>query len=381
MTRRAFASFFMGGFECSAHRRGDGRRLDLIESSGHFASHAADYRQLTELGIRTVRDGLRWHLIEKQGGRYDWSSFLPMLRAARANGTEVIWDLCHYGWPDHLDIWRPAFVDSFARFARKAAELIRDEGIGAPAFCPVNEISFWAWAGGDMARINPNCHGRGGELKAQLVRATIAAVDALLSVDPTARIVYSEPAVHVAADPGRPEDRDRAEAYRQSQFEAWDMIAGTQRPELGGNPRYLDRLGLNFYPDNQWYLDGGIIPFGHHDYRPLRAILAEAFRRYRRPLLITETGAEGTARAAWLHYVGEEVEASLQDGVPVEGICLYPVLEYLGWDNDRRCPVGLLGAVSESGRRPVYEPLAAELRRQSGIAAGIAKIAPARRAV
>ena len=41
-------------------------------------------------------------------GRYDWSSFLPMLRAARETGTQVLWDLLHYGWPDDLDIWRPA---------------------------------------------------------------------------------------------------------------------------------------------------------------------------------------------------------------------------------------------------------------------------------
>ena len=65
---------------------------------------------LAEHGIRTVRDGLRWHLIETAPGRYDWSSFLPMLRAARDTGTQVIWDLAHYGWPDDLDIWSPAFV-------------------------------------------------------------------------------------------------------------------------------------------------------------------------------------------------------------------------------------------------------------------------------
>jgi hypothetical protein len=28
-------SFFLGGFECSSHRRADGERLDLIASSGH----------------------------------------------------------------------------------------------------------------------------------------------------------------------------------------------------------------------------------------------------------------------------------------------------------------------------------------------------------
>ncbi|RWO95779.1 MAG: hypothetical protein EOQ99_33560, partial [Mesorhizobium sp.] len=33
--RSVFASFFMAGFECSSHRRGDGVRLDLIRATAH----------------------------------------------------------------------------------------------------------------------------------------------------------------------------------------------------------------------------------------------------------------------------------------------------------------------------------------------------------
>jgi hypothetical protein len=55
-----FASFFMGGFECSSHRRSDGLRLDLIRSTGHEGHVLSDYRACAELGLRTVRDGLRW---------------------------------------------------------------------------------------------------------------------------------------------------------------------------------------------------------------------------------------------------------------------------------------------------------------------------------
>src|SRR5690349_12131057 len=103
-SRSLFRSFFLGGFECSTHRRGDGRRLDLLSATGHDRHAADDYRMLGHHGIAAVRDGLRWHLIEVAPGHYDWSSVLPMLRAARQNGTQVIWDLCHYGWPDDLDI-------------------------------------------------------------------------------------------------------------------------------------------------------------------------------------------------------------------------------------------------------------------------------------
>jgi len=64
--------------------------------------------------------------------------------------------------------------------------------------------------------------------------------------------------------------------------------------------------------------------------------------------------------------VGGQVAAALHAGVPVQGICLYPVLSHPGWDDDRYCPNGLLemGGQHNTGRRPVHAPLAAELRRQ-----------------
>jgi hypothetical protein len=225
-------------------------------------------------------------------------------------------------------------------------------------------MSFWAWAGGDMARFNPNTRGRGGELKRQLARATIQAVHAVREVDARARIICAEPAIYVHPASPREKDRQAAEGYRLSQYEAHDMLIGRLEPELGGSPDMLDIVGLNFYPDNQWVLGGGTIPMGHHDYRPFREMLAEAHARYGRPVIVSEAGAENTARPAWLNYVAGEVAGAREAQVPVEAICLYPVLDYPGWDNDRCCDVGLFGVPDESGRRCVYGPLADELERQ-----------------
>jgi hypothetical protein len=38
----------------------------------------------------------------------------------------------------------------------------------------VNEIAYFAWAGGDHALMNPRATGRADELKRQLVRAALA---------------------------------------------------------------------------------------------------------------------------------------------------------------------------------------------------------------
>ncbi|MFL6194838.1 MAG: beta-glucosidase [Thermoanaerobaculia bacterium] len=362
--RVVFRSFWMAGFESSCHRRGDGRRLDLIAATGHDRWAAEDYARVRRSGIETVRDGARWHRIERSPGRYDMSSLLPMVRAARDAGVQVIWDLCHYGWPDGLDIYRPEFVDRFADYCRAVARLIADETDEAPWYTPVNEASFWSWAGGEVGYINPCSSGRGFELKTQLVRAALAAMDAVWSVDSRARFLHCDPAIHIVAGPRRSARRADAEGHRLAQFQAWDMIQGQLWPQLGGDERYLEVVGLNFYPNNQWILHGPTIRRGERLYRPFREMLAEAWERYGRPLIVAETGAEGDHRAEWLRYVAGEVLAARRAGVPVHGICLYPIVNYPGWDDERHCESGLWCYADREGRREVHAPLAEELERQ-----------------
>ena len=358
-----FRSFFHGGFECSTQRMRPRRRLDLVASTFHDVHAEADYAALRGLGINTVRDGLRWHLIEGQPDQYDWSSAQNQLRAARNQHMQVVWDLCHYGWPEHLDIWHPAFVEHYARYAVAAASEITDVLGGGQVYCPVNEISFWAWAGGDVAFFNPWTERRGMELKTQLVRATLAGMDAIRQVDQNARFVMVDPVIHIVA---RSPGAERAAAHaRRAQFEAWDMIAGRKAPELGGCADMLDIVGVNYYSNNQWVLGGRTIRRGSARYRPFREILLETWKRYRRPIFVAETGAEGDARVDWLRYVCDEVEAAMHLGVPVQGICLYPVTDYPGWEDNRHCPCGLMGIPDETGRRPMYAPLLEELQQQT----------------
>ena len=83
---------------------------------GTTAGRARTIGRAAELGLRTVRDGLRWHLIETAPGQLRLVE-LPADAAGRARqaGVQVIWDLCHYGWPPDITFWEPEFVDRFAR--------------------------------------------------------------------------------------------------------------------------------------------------------------------------------------------------------------------------------------------------------------------------
>ena len=174
-----FKSFFIGGFECSTHRLRTGKRLDVVRSTRHDELAGRDYRLLQQYGIRTARDGLRWHLIEQSARPLRFFERRPACSAPRGTrGMQVIWDLWHYGWPDDIDIFSAAFVDRFTAFAREAAARI-SEYDDAPMVSPVNEISFFSWAGGEGGIFNPFAKHRGDEMKRQLVRASIQAIDAM----------------------------------------------------------------------------------------------------------------------------------------------------------------------------------------------------------
>jgi len=361
-----FASFFQAGFECSSHRRQDGVRLDLIRATGHDRHVLGDYRQCRELGFRTLRDGLRWHLIEKVAGKYDWSSWVPALEAAEETGIQVIWDLFHYGSPDHVNQAGEDFPERFTEFALAALEVHRSVTERPPLVCPLNEISFHSWAV-DEGYFPPVGPDEAGWFKRQLVRTGIRAARAIKQNRPETTIVWAEPLINIAPHDRRRRTVRAAAQNLQGMYEAYDWILGLAEPELGGDASLADVIGLNFYPHNQWYYQGPTIPMGHHEYRPLSDMLVEFAARYDKPVFIAETGAEGSGRPAWLHYICDEVREALRQGTRVEGICLYPITAYPGWDNSRHADTGLFSTITADGARHVYEPLYEELQRQRAI--------------
>lgn len=374
MAKGLFESFFLGGFECSTHRLKSGRRLDEIDATRHDQFAIDDYSRLQAQGIRTARDGLRWHLIEQTPQEYDFSSLLPMVRAAQNTKTQIIWDLFHYGFPDWLDIFKPNFIDSFRRLAREFGRLWKQETDDVLFVCPINEISFFSWASGQVGIFNPFRKNRGDELKRQLVRAAIEAIEELWSIDRRTRITQIDPLINVVpADVNSKQQKRAAEEYRMAQYAAWDMLAGRAEPELGGAEKYLDIIGGNYYVHNQWVFNGSFITPDDARYRPFRVMLADLYQRYGRPVFLAETGIEDDLRPSWFRYVCEEVLAAIEAGVPVAGICLYPIVNHPGWDDDRHCYNGLWDYPNETGHREIYQPLADELQRQRKIFSAIGK--------
>ena len=211
----------------------------------------------------------------------------------------------------------------------------------------------------------PFSRDRGNELKAHLVRACIAAIDSIRYVIPEARSVQVDPIIHVATSDEMDDCTEqsgrssRAIANGCLGYACWPDASPTRR-----RPGISGYLGANYYVHNQWVYGDRFIRASDPRYRPLHQLLSDLYHRYSRPIFLAETGIEDERRPAWLRYVSDEVASAIGNGVPVGGICLYPILNYPGWDDERRCHTGLWDYCDSTGHRELYRPMAEELFRQ-----------------
>src|SRR3954464_7886831 len=109
----------------------------------------------------------------------------------------AIWSLTQFGIPDWLDVWSTEFPEAFASYAGFLARRFREECDDVPIWAPVNEISYWSWAGASVGHFHPCVLNRGHVLKRQLVSAAILASRAVRRVDPRARLVHIDPLVSI----------------------------------------------------------------------------------------------------------------------------------------------------------------------------------------
>ena len=172
----------------------------------------------------------------------------------------------------------------------------------------------------------------------------------------------------------RPDLTEAAANQRESQFESWDMLAGVTAPELGGHPRYLDIMGVNFYHSNQWEYPNARLRWEDTPrdprWQPLHRILAEVYDRYRRPLFIGETSHIGIGRAQWLREIAAELWSANDSGIPIEGVCLFPIIDRMDWNDEQHWHnSGLWDLVKKNGRleRILHSEYAQELRHSQAL--------------
>ncbi|MDQ3810621.1 MAG: family 1 glycosylhydrolase, partial [Chloroflexota bacterium] len=351
-----FPTFFLSGFECSTFLWKDVGRRNLVEETQHHSHTREDYEILRSLGIAVSREGIPWPLVDSRGSAYDFSRIDPMIEAMNQSQILPIWDLCHYGYPDDVDPFSDSFTDRFARYCHAAAEYVTARVRGPHFFTPINEITFWAFCGGEWGWVAPYKKTKEDRFRFRhaLCEAAIAGVRAIREVDPQARMIHHEPLIQVVPPKDRPDLAD--EAYRETYddtFFAWDVLAGERHPELGGAPEVLDIVGANCYSFGQMEFreHGPHRAMSPRDerIRPLCDMLEDVWNRYHRPMIIGETSGLKEGRPAWLKDVMEESLAAVARGIDLHGVCLFPAVDMPNWHTGEWLHNGICDLVDEGG--------------------------------
>jgi hypothetical protein len=120
-----FQSFFMGGYECADHINRSGERINLLQDTQHDIRAEQDFKDLSAIGITTVREGICWSAVETSPYVFDFSEVKNRMEAAERQGIQVIWDLIHFGYPDGLYPTHPLFCNRFAALCEAFAQFYK----------------------------------------------------------------------------------------------------------------------------------------------------------------------------------------------------------------------------------------------------------------
>jgi beta-glucosidase/6-phospho-beta-glucosidase/beta-galactosidase len=349
-----FNSFLMGGFECADHINRSGERINLLKETQHDIRFFEDYQNLAAIGIKTVREGICWSSVETAPGVFDFSEILNRMKVAEKLGIQQIWDLIHFGYPDGIFPTHPLFCKRFEQLC-EAFALFYKANSKLPLFVvPINEISFLSWHSGDVRGTVPFAVNSGWDIKYHLCKAAILGIKKLKSTDPECTIILVEPLVKI--HPTEP-DQDVSEV-NEHQFQAMDIIAGRICSELGGTENFLEILGFNYYWNCQWKGAGESLdwPDPERNRMPFSELLLHAYKRYNKPVIISETGHFGSGRVEWIEEITAECLIAKKNGVDLMGICIYPVTDRPDWDDvNKYCDCGIWD-LDENKNRIAHQP-------------------------
>jgi beta-glucosidase/6-phospho-beta-glucosidase/beta-galactosidase len=368
-----FPTFFLSGFECSSFLWKDGKRRNLVAECQHDVQANNDYKILHALGISVSREGIPWPMVDKGNGRYDFSSIAPMIAAMKQYGITPIWDLCHYGYPDGEDPFSTAFIKRFEAYCTAVAKHVSAIMDRPFFFTPINEITYFSFIGGRWGWVAPYKKSKEdyNRLRLSLCSAAIAGVKAIRSIIPHARMVHPDPLVQVEAPKHQPEKKQLAwhETYVET-YLSWDILYGKEYPQLGGSPEVLDIVGINNY--SVGFLEygdekGPHIAMQPNDQRilPLCSLLELVWKRYNRPMVISETSGVKEKRVPWMKDMMEETLAAINMGMDIQGVCFFPAIGSASWEYKEWVQSGFYNVEKEGNilQRKLYEPYVAELLR------------------
>ncbi|MDR5741280.1 MULTISPECIES: family 1 glycosylhydrolase [unclassified Caballeronia] len=358
-----------GGLECTINRVRD-RFFSQLDRNGH-ATRESDLERFASLGIEALRYPVLWERTAPSGiEAADWSWLDARLPELRDLGVEPIAGLLHHGsGPLPGGLLDPDFVERLAEFARAVAQRYP----WLEYYTPVNEPNTTARFSGLYGVWHP--HGTDDRTYLQALinqcKATVCAMREIRAFNPRAKLVQTD---DLGKTQGTPAMAKLVDFYNERRWLSWDLLCGMVVPGhplwqyfmdagiaedevlwLADNPCPPDIIGINYYITSERWLDDRAENYpeayrcdwyGHRlaDIETarvlagptggIRALIDEAWRRYERPLAITEAHIDATRQdqMRWLHEIWTAASDAREQGVDIRAVTVWALLGSYDWN-------------------------------------------------
>lgn len=337
---------------------GKTKRVDEMEKTSHYDNWEKDFGLVKQLGIEFLRYGPPYYKTHVAPGKYDWDFADKTFHKLKELHITPIVDLCHFGVPDWIgNFQNPDFPQYFAEYARAFSKRFPD----LLFYTPINEIFITAMFSAQYGWWNERLHSDTSFVTAlkHLCKANVLAMREILSVQPQASFIQSESSEYFHAMD--PEAVPLARFLNLKRFLSLDLTYGyplnvtmyeyllrngMSRQEyhwfvknqvkarcIMGNDYYVTNEHLVF-PNGHTQAAGEI--FGYY------VITSQYYRRYKLPIMHTETNIRMPACKEWLLKQWANVHRLKHDGIPIIGFTWYSLLHQVDWDSALRDDAGVV---------------------------------------
>ena len=331
-------------------------RVDEMEKTGHYQNWKTDFQLVKELDIEYLRYGPPYYSTHIAPGKYNWDFADDTFSKLKEMGITPIVDLCHFGVPDWIENFQnPDLPFYFAEYAGAFAKRFPDLQL----YTPINEIFIAAQFSAQYGWWNEKLQSDKAFVNAlkHLCKANVMAMHEILKVQPDATFIQSESSEYFHAI--EPEATALARFLNQKRFLALDLTYGyplnvpmyqyllsngmtaeefqwfaknqVKARCIMGNDYYVTNEHI-VHPDGMTQAAGEI--FGYY------VITNQYYKRYKLPIMHTETNIKMPASKEWLIKQWANVHRLKHDGVPVVGFTWYSLLHQVDWDSALRDNAG-----------------------------------------
>ena len=343
---------FATGIECSYPTIDGGRwRIDQLAETEHYHYWRRDLELVRELGLKYLRYGLPIHLVYIAENKFDWSFADDVMGAMKELGITPIMDMCHFGVPDWLENFQNPFLpEKLAEYAAAFA----DRYSWVKFYTPVNEMYVTARMSALDGVWNEQLKSEKSFVTAirNVAKASVLMMQQILIAKPDAIFINSESSEFYQPCCPYSDIQHIADFENQRRFIALDLLYGVQvradifaylidccmLPEeyewfMSQNIGNRAILGLDYYEWNEKLINNDGKPEMLGELFGWYVIADQYFKRYRRPIMHTETNTPDAEEAPnWLWRQWHNVRLIRQNGVPVVGFTWYSLQEQVDWN-------------------------------------------------